>query len=151
MRALKKNGATIPKVTLRILRGAALSVLVLLCCPSQSRSANRKGTYDFHCSGYTFRLAVPRGSVPKDELTLILEWNGGLYPPAWVSPDWHDVKARVCPGESGKCEDTAIAKIQFDEIGKHISGSFMVEFANRRQEGKFKVKYHHQGPRVICE
>jgi hypothetical protein len=27
----------------------------------------------------------------------------------------------------------------------------MVEFANRRQEGKFKVKYHHQGPRVICE
>jgi hypothetical protein len=102
------------------------------------------------CEGYTFHLAGG-GPTTKDELTLRLRWRGGLYPPAWESEGWVDITAKRCSSKSGGCEDATTAQIKFDKIGKRLVGGFKVRFASERQEGKFNVKYHHTGPRMICE
>jgi len=103
------------------------------------------------CEGYTFHLAG-EGSTAKDQLTLRLRWRGGLYPPAWESAGWIDIAAKRCSNKSGECQDATTAQIKFDKIGKHhLVGGFKVQFAGEHQEGKFKVKYHHTGPRMICE
>jgi hypothetical protein len=130
-----------------------LFILICVVVPvsGQESSALRKGTYEHDCMGYTFHLAGSRGSRSADELTLRLEWRFSIEAPAWTSGEWYEVKAKRCSTKSGECEDTAKAKIQFDRIGKHIAGGFAAEFANKRQEGKFDVKYHHIGPKFICE
>jgi hypothetical protein len=117
---------------------------------AQGQAALRKGTYDEDCSGYTFHLPQSH-SMSREELTLRLRWSGGLYPPAWESNGWNAVTAKRCSSRSSGCEDAADAKIRFEKIGRRIVGGFAVEFPNGRQEGRFKVKYHHEGPRMICE
>jgi hypothetical protein len=113
--------------------------------------AEVKGTYDADCDYYTFRLPPPRTTTSKGELTLRLQWRGGLYPPAFESAGWIDVKAKRCSSKAGECEDAAKAQIRFEQIGKRIIGGFKVEFVNEREAGKFDVNYHHKGPKVICE
>ena len=149
-----RNEHTIIAIS-RVLRGAcsvaAVVACLITCFSTQSWCADRKGTYDSTCSEHIFRLSAPRGSAQKDELILHLKWGHGLYPPAWVSAERHEVTAKRCPPESEECEDAVKGTIQFDQIGKHISGSFDVDFANEHEQGKFKVKYHRHGPKMICE
>ncbi len=102
------------------------------------------------CDGYTFHLAAGSAAA-KDDLTLRLHWRGGLYPPAWESAGWDDITAKRCSIKSGECEDATTAQIKFDKIGKRLVGSFKVQFVSGLQEGKFNAKYHHTGPRMICE
>jgi hypothetical protein len=135
----------------KVLRGAFPVLVIVACFSIQSWCADRKGTYDATCSAQIFHFSAPRGPVRKNELILRLEWGPSLWPPAWVSPDRHEVTAKRCLSESQECENAVKATIQFDEIGKHVSGSFDVDFANEREQGKFRVKYHHNGPRIICE
>jgi hypothetical protein len=120
---------------------------------SQEQSVPIKGTYDYDCSFHTFHLPVKGGSHAKDDLTLKLRWRGGLYPPAWESAGWIStvVTAKKCSARSGLCEDAAEAKIRFEKIGKRILGEFSVRFKDQQNAGSFNVKYHHKGPRIICE
>jgi hypothetical protein len=138
-------------LTSRILRGFLFLFFLFVCTFSQGQGS-RKGTYDADCDGYTFHL--PEGSATsKNELTLRLRWHDGLYPPAWKSAGWSDITATQC-SRSGKCENATSAQIHFDKvgkIGKRFSGGFKVQFASERQEGTFNVKYHHTGPKMICE
>jgi hypothetical protein len=133
-----------------ILRAAFSVAAIVACLSTQSWCTDRKGTYDRDCSGHTFHFLPPRGG-PADELILRLRWQGPLWPPAWVSADRHEVIAKKCSSKSEECENAVKGTMQFDEIGKHISGSFDVEFANEHEQGKFKAKYRHSGPRIICE
>jgi hypothetical protein len=134
-----------------VLPGVFSVAVIVACFSIQSWCADRKGTYDATYSAHIFDLSAPRGSLRKNELILRLEWGPSLWPPAWVSTDRHEVIAKKCSSNPGDCENAISGTIQFDEIGKHISGSFDVEFANGREQGKFKVKYRHNGPRIICE
>jgi hypothetical protein len=128
------------------------TLLFLAAIPASSvgQSALVKGTYDANCESYTFRLPEPRAATSESELRLMLHWRGGLYPPAFESAGWIDVQAKRC-SKSDQCEEATKGQIRFERIGKRITGGFRIEFANDREEGKFKVKYHHTGPRMICE
>ena len=132
-----------------ILRKTLPVWLIFLGIFARGQSPLLKGTYDADCSGYTFHLPTLR---PKaKELTLRLNWSHGLYPPAWESAGWYPITAKRCSSNSAGCEDATDAKIRFEKIGKRIVGDFAVVFANGQQEGKFKVKYHHSGVKMICE
>lgn len=127
-----------------------LFMFLLACTFSGGQAGARKGTYDMDCDSYTFRLAGG-GGASKNELILRLHWRGGLYPPAWESAGWNDITAKRCSSKSAECEDATNAQIKFDEIRKRIVGGFKAQFVNAREEGTFNVKYHHTGPRIICE
>jgi hypothetical protein len=133
-----------------ILRRSLFLFSLAVCAFSQGQTDSLKGSYDMDCEGYTFHLGG-KGTAAKDELTLRLHWRGGLYPPAWESAGWNDIAAKRCSSKSGECEDATTAQLKFDKIGKRLVGGFKVQFENERQEGKFNVKYHHIGPRMICE
>lgn len=133
-----------------ILRKTLPVWLIFLAVFAQGQSPLLNGTYDADCSGYTFHLPTLRQKA-KDELTLRLNWSHGLYPPAWESAGWYPIMAKRCSSNSVVCEDATDAKIRFEKIGKRIVGGFAVVFANGQQEGKFKVKYHHSGVKMICE
>jgi hypothetical protein len=137
-------------VNLAHLRKALPVWLIYLAIFAEGQSPLRKGTYDADCSGYTFHLSRPQPRA-NGELTLRLNWSHGLYPPAWESAGWYPITAKRCPSNSLRCEDATDAKIRFEKIGKRIVGDFALVFANGQQEGKFEVKYHHSGVKMICE
>ena len=72
-----------------------------------------------------------------------------------ASADRWDVHAELCEPGSTQCETATAAKIHFDFVSKKVSrasGDFSADFPNSgHREGKFKVKYHHEGPKYICE
>ncbi len=72
-----------------------------------------------------------------------------------VSQDRLEVDAEFCGPGSKQCEKAIAAKIYLDSVsknGKHASGNFTVDFpTSGHKEGKFEVKYHHDGPKPICE
>ena len=143
-----------PRTTavLTVVSGAFSIAVIVACFSIQSWCADRKGTYDASCSAHIFRFSAPSGSARKNELILRLATFGpSLWPPAWISADRHEVVAKRCSSESEECENAVKGTIQFDKIGKRISGNFDVEFAHGREQGKFKVKYRHIGPKIICE
>ena len=145
------NSTGLSRINLVVILPKTLPVwLILLAVFAQGQSLLLKGTYDADCSGYTFHLPTLRPKA-NGELTLRLNWSHGLYPPVWESAGWVLITAKRCSGNSVGCEDTTDAKIRFDKIGKRIVGGFTVVFANGQQEGKFKVKYHHSGVKMICE
>jgi len=139
------------RVNLLVPSRKALSVwLIFLTVFAQGQSPLRKGTYDADCGGYSFYLfrAHPKAN---DDLTLRLNWSHGLYAPAWESAGWYPITAKRCSINSQGCEDATDAEIRFEKIGKRILGRFAVVFKNGQQEGKFEVKYHHSGVKIICE
>jgi hypothetical protein len=136
-------------LTSKILRRTLLC-LVAIPASSVGQSALVKGSYDFGCDSYTFRLLAPRAATPHAELRLQLRWRGGLYPPSFENSGWIGVEAKRCSSQD-QCEEATKGQIRFERIRKRITGGFRVEFANQHEEGRFKVKYHHTGPRMICE
>jgi hypothetical protein len=139
-------------MTARVLHATLFILFIFAATSALAQSAQVKGTYDFDCSVYTFHLPAPHSSSSKNQLMLQLRWNGGLYPPAWESAGWVDITAKRCATNSAECEDATKAQIQFEQIeNKRLVGGFTVDFANEHEEGKFRVKFHHTGGRLICE
>jgi len=116
---------------------------------------------DFECCGTAFHLKVhsgPKGkNGSKKEIVLRLHQGCPGRLPLWgfVSADRVAVEAELCGPESKQCETATAAKIYLDSVsknGKQASGNFSADFPSiGHQEGKFAVKYHHEGPKYICE
>ena len=116
---------------------------------------------DFGCCGTIFRLnAAHRSkeavSLRKEVVLQLHQGCPGRIPLGMmVSHDPLVVHADLCEPGSKQCEAAATATIYFDSLSeneKHASGSFTADFPNAgHKEGKFTVKYHHDGPKFICE
>jgi len=115
---------------------------------------------DWDCCGTSFHLRSVRreaGTAPRKEIVLWLRQGcpGRIPLEAMVSTDQLVVQAKLCEVGSTQCEDATSAKLRLEMVsrnGKHASGSFTADFPSAgHQEAKFAVKYHHTGPRVICE
>jgi hypothetical protein len=143
------------------IRSVLATALVLTAYARPALGADYKGTMDFYCCGTAFHLKVrghPKGNnASKKEIVLRLHQGcpGRLPLDGFVSIDRVVVEAELCGAESKQCETATAARIYLDSVsknGKHASGNFSGDFPNiGHQEGKFAVKYHHEGPRYICE
>jgi len=116
---------------------------------------------DSDCCGTIFHLRAShqaeKDGAPEKEIVLRLFQGcpGNIALGMWVSADWLEVKAKLCDVGSSQCEPAAAAGIRPESVShrdKRASGSFTADFPSTgHQEGKFKVKYHHQGPIPIGE
>jgi len=115
---------------------------------------------DFECCGTAFHLKIPGGlgtNAPKKEIVLRLHQGCPGRLPLWgfVSVDKVVVDAQLCGLGSKQCEPATAATIYLDSVsknGRHASGHFSADFPSvGHQEGKFAVKFHHAGPRYLCE
>jgi hypothetical protein len=142
------------------IRNVLAGTLLLAVCAPPSFSADYKGTMDFGCCGTEFRLNVlqhPQGKrAPEKEIVLQLHQGcPGRIPLERMVPLDQTVHAELCEAGSKQCETATAAQIHLDSLsknGRHASGSFTADFPNAGHvEGKFTVKYHHEGPKYICE
>ena len=123
-------------------------------------SADRKGTMDEDCCGTSFQLRVPHngekaGTAGKEIILRLSQGCPGHLPlSGLVAADWLKADATLCNGSS-QCEAATAARIRLESVShnaRHASGSYSADFPNAgHAEGKFIVKYHHEGPRYICE
>jgi hypothetical protein len=137
-----------------------LLVLILVGGSTVSWSADLKGTMDSCCETTTFHLRLPRTASKKGapDKEIILRFDRGYPGPPlgmWVSAGWLKVEAKLCDVESSHCEPATAAKIRLDSVGRedeYASGLYSIDFSNtQHEEGKFTVKYHHNGPECVCE
>lgn len=143
------------------IRSALAAALFLAACAPSALCADYKGTMDFVCCGTVFHLsrlhAQKERRVAEKEVILRLHQGcpGRIPLEMMVSIDGLTAQAELCGSGSKQCETSAAAKIYLDLVsrdGKHASGNFAADFPNAgHEEGKFTVKYHHQGPRIVCE
>jgi hypothetical protein len=115
---------------------------------------------DWDCCGTVFHLNLVRRAnekrAPQKEIVLQLHQGcpGRIPLEMTVSLD-QIVHAELCEPSSKQCETATAAKIHLDFVSKkvsHASGDFSADFPNSgHAEGKFKVKYHHEGPKYNCE
>jgi hypothetical protein len=143
------------------IRSALPTALFLAACAQSALCADYKGTMDFVCCGTVFHLSglhdqKGRRVVAKEVILRLHQGCPGTIPlEKMVCIDGLTVQAEVCEPGSKRCETAAAAKIYLDLVsknGKHASGNFAADFPNAgHKEGKFTVKYHHEGPRIICE
>jgi len=139
----------------------ALVALTLIGGSASSWSADRKGTMDEGCCGTSFHLRVlhkgEKKGIPEKEIILYLHQGcpGHISLSYLVSARWVEVEAKLCDVGSSECEHATAAKIRLESVshkGKHASGGYSVDFLSAgHQEGRFTVKYHHEGPIPICE
>jgi hypothetical protein len=137
-----------------------LVALVLLGMSSPGAwCADRKGTMDLSCCTTTFNLRVLHQSKQQHapERELVLEFRIGCPPynvGPWEFPDWVKVRAKLCDQGSDGCEIATSAALRVDSASKnhkHVEGSYRVDFpTSGHEEGRFMVKYHHQGPKPEC-
>jgi hypothetical protein len=142
------------------IRNVLAGAILLAVSAQPALSADYKGTMDFGCCGTEFRLRVlqhPKGKrTPEKEIILQLHQGcPGRIPLEMMVPLDQAVQAELCEPSSKHCETATAGKIHLDSLsknGKHASGSFTADFPNAgHEEGKFTVKYHHEGPKYICE
>jgi hypothetical protein len=146
------------------IRSVLATALLLTACTrpvfgADNPGADYKGTMDFECCDTAFHLKIhgqPNNASKKEIILRLHQGCPGRLPlEGFVSVDRLEVKAELCGPESKQCEPATAAKIYLDSVsknGKHASGNFSVDFPSvGHQEGKFDVKYHHEGPRYICE
>lgn len=139
------------------------SLVALVLCGMSGPSAwgaDRKGTMDVGCCATTFQLRVrhqPKKNVGPEKV-LVLEFRMGCPPyllGPWVFPgSWVEVHAKLCNPGSDRCETATAAGLRVDSASKNhkqVEGSYRVDFpGSGHEEGKFTVKYHHEGARVEC-
>jgi hypothetical protein len=116
---------------------------------------------DEDCCGTSFHLRVlhkgGKKGIPEKEIILYLEQGcpGHISLSYLVSADWAEVGAKLCDVGSSRCDRATSAKIRLESVshkGKHASGSYSVDFPSTgHEEGRFTVKYRHEGPTLICE
>jgi len=137
-----------------------LVALVLIAGSTASWSADLKGTMDEDCCGTTFHLRVSharekKGTLGEEIIFRLFQGCPGPSLGAWVVGDWLKVDGKLCEVGPGQCGPATAAKICLESMshrGKHVSGSYSIDFPNaRHEEGRFAAKYHHNGPKPICE
>jgi hypothetical protein len=121
-------------------------VMFLAASPALAQDA--KGWFEEFCNGATFHLTKFTGQSGSAEIALWLETNipFHLYP---AGPDWVEVK--VC-ATGQVCDQSAKAKLQFQERGKHrLSGKYAVDVGGVHREGQFVIKeQRHKEPQHYC-
>jgi hypothetical protein len=140
------------------MRGIFLA-LILIRGSAVSWCADLKGTRDEDCCGTTFHLPVSRARQKKGlAKELVLRLFQGCPGPslgAWVVADWLKVDGKLCELGSSQCEPATAAKIRLEAMshrGKRVFGTYSIDFSKaRHEEGRFMTKYHHIGPKPICE
>jgi hypothetical protein len=141
-------------------RNVLIGALLLAACAQPVLCADYKGTMDWYCCGTGFHLTVShahRRRTPTGEIILQLHQGcpGRIPIEMMVSQGRLSVDAEFCGPSSKQCEKSSAAEIYLASVsrnGKHASGDFTVDFpTSGHKEGKFKVKYHHNGPKPICE
>src|ERR1700722_3064054 len=138
---------------------AVTTVIAFVGACSVMWCIDRKGIWDEDCCGTTFRLRVHEGKskdAPDKEVILrLFQGCPGPSLSAWISSGWITVDAKLCDLGSNQCETATTAKIRLESIskkGRRVSGSYSVDFPSAgHEEEKFTVRYHHKGPRIICE
>jgi len=137
-----------------------LLVLILVGGSTVSWSADLKGTMDEDCCGTTFHLRVShtrekKGTLGKEIIFRLFQGCPGPSLGAWVVGDWLKVDGKLCEAGAGQCEPATTAKIRLEAMsrkGKRVTGSYSIDFSNAQHEqGRFAAKYHHKGPKPICE
>jgi len=141
-------------------RSRLVAAFLFAACTRPALCADYKGTMDWECCGTGFRLTVPQEPgkrTPAKEITLQLFQGcpGRIALELLVSQGRLAVDAELCETGTKRCEKATAAKIFIDSVsknGKHATGNFTADFpTGGHKEGGFKVKYHHEGPKPICE
>jgi len=123
-----------------------------LIAVSRAPAQDAKGWFEEYCDGATFHLTKFAGQTERRDLrfwfripTPGLPFR--LYP---LGPRWFDVL--LCLSE-GKCDESAKAKMQFQERRKRVlSGRYVVDIEDEHKEGNFTVKERFgKHPVHICE
>jgi hypothetical protein len=124
--------------------------LLIVSAAATALASDATGRYDVGCSGATFHLTKVPDHHSSREFTLYLNISIGLFPNL-AGPDWWDVNGERCSGGNA-CDNATSAKLQFQKIEKrHVVGHYQIDSGGQHFEGTFRVKYRHQGERVICE
>jgi hypothetical protein len=137
---------------------AAMLLSFLTLSDGSLSCADRKGSFDGDCGHFYFHLRAlhddRHGGAPGTELVLSIGLGAPVPLKQFTGMDWKG-GSQLCSLPSDHCEAATSARIRIESVSKnqkHASGTFVVDFRDgRHEEGKFQAKYHHEGPRVICE
>jgi hypothetical protein len=130
-----------------------LIALVLLGSGSAlARCADRSGTFDADCQTEYLHLPTARDAEGKQQELVLIHRHAFPYIPL-SAMGWNIAEAKLYSKDGSKCEPLPPAKVRFEsDTRKHrLSGAFIADFPDgKHEEGKFVVKYRHQGPKVEC-
>jgi hypothetical protein len=134
-------------ITSAMKKSVKIAIIVFLAA-SPALAQNAKGWFEEFCNGATFHLTKFAGQVGSPEIALWLETKipFRLYP---AGADW--VEVQVC-ATGQPCDQTAKAKLQFQERRKHLLlGKYVVDLNGKHREGQFAIKQQqHKEPQHLC-
>jgi hypothetical protein len=129
----------------------ALVFLTLFAASPLAFAADAKGWYDPCCDGATLYLTALPGQQPGREFIVRVPTHGLGFNDYLAGPDWWTATAQNC-SETGECVEATKASLQFQKMGgKHVSGTYQIDFEGQHFEGQYRVKYRHKGKPCICE